>query len=619
MATNKNISVAELDFDAIKLNLKTFLQGQDAFKDYDFEGSGMAVLLDILAYNTHYNALYTNLAVNEAFLDSASKRSSVVSRAKEIGYIPYSATAPKAIITMTLSATLPNPPAILTLPAYSAFTTVVDGVSYSFYNAEDMMATLDGSSYTFNNITIMEGTPLTFKYIAAQGVAYIIPNANVDLATLQVRVQDSVSSGTFTTFTRNEEIITLTGTSPAYFVKEIENQFYELEFGNDIVGKALSNGNVVNLTYMTTNMDAANGARVFTYSGPALLTGATTPAITTLTPAYGGSNIETIDSIRYAAPRAYSAQNRAVTVDDYKAVITNKFTEAKSVNVWGGEDNVPPSYGKVYLSIKPKTTDILTDIQKQYILNDVLKTKKVVSITPEIVDPEYINLEVSTSVYYNPRLTTYSAADIQSLVIQTIKDYNDQYLNSFSGIFKFSNLSSKIDATEPSITSNITTVKLHREVQLSYNINSTYTVNLGNPIYFSGVPEQSILSTGFYIQGDTKTYYLEDLPTNTTTKTGVLRLFYYDLGAKSYVRNLGTIDYKTGAIIIAGLNITGIDQTYTSVFELVIKPQSNDVVSVRNQLVTIPDYNIFVTAIVDTLSIGDAAGGANYTFTSSRN
>jgi hypothetical protein len=463
----------------------------------------------------------------------------------------------------------------------------------------------------------MEGTPLTFKYIAADGVAYIIPNANVDLATLQVRVQDSVSSGTFTTFTRNEDIVTLTSTSPAYFVKEIENQFYELEFGNDVVGKALSNGNVVNLTYMTTNMDAANGARIFSYSGPSLLTGAATPAVTTLTPAFGGSTIESIDSIRYSAPRSYSAQNRAVTVDDYKAIILNKFTEAQSVNVWGGEDNVPPSYGKVYVSIKPKTTDILTDIQKQYILNDVLKTKKVVSITPEIVDPEYINLEVNTSVYYNPRLTAYSATDIQSMVVQIIKDYNNVYLNSFAGIFKFSNLSSKIDAAEQSITSNITTIKLHREVQVQYNINATYTVNLGNPIYYSGVPEESVLSTGFYIQGDTKVYYLEDLP--MSNKQGVLRLFYYSLGSKVYVRNLGSIDYATGTIVMAGLDITGIDQTYTSAFELQIKPQSNDVVSIRNQLVTIPDNNIHVNAVIDTLSVGDAAGGANYTFTSSRN
>jgi hypothetical protein len=364
-------------------------------------------------------------------------------------------------------------------------------------------------------------------------------------------------------------------------------------------------------------MDAANGARVFSYSGPQLLTGAASPAITTLTPAFGGSNIEAIDSIRYSAPRAYSAQNRAVTVDDYKAIILNKFTEAQTVNVWGGEDNVPPSYGKVYVSIKPKTTDILTDIQKQYILNDVLKTKKVVSITPEIVDPEYINLEVSTSVYYNPRLTAYSATDIQSMVVQIIKDYNNVYLNSFAGIFKFSNLSSKIDAAEQSITSNITTIKLHREVQLQYNINATYTINLGNPIYYSGVPEESVLSTGFYIQGDTKVYYLEDLP--MSNKQGVLRLFYYDLGSKAYVRNLGSIDYSTGTVVMAGLNITGIDQTYTSAFELQIKPQSNDVVSIRNQLVNIPDNNIHVNAVIDTLSVGDAAGGANYTFTSSRN
>ena len=205
------------------------------------------------------------------------------------------------------------------------------------------------------------------------------------------------------------------------------------------------------------------------------------------------------------------------------------------------------------------------------------------------------------------------------MVVQTIKDYGAQYLNSFSGVFKFSNLSSKIDATEPSITSNITTIKLHREVQLQYNTTATYTVYLGNPIYFSGVSEQSVLSTGFFIQGDTKTYYVEDLPTDSKNKIGVLRLFYYDLGSKVYVKNLGSIDYAAGTIVMAGLNVTGIDQTYVSAFEFIIKPQSNDVVSVRNQLVTIPDSNIFVNVVVDTLSLGDVAGGANYTFTSSRN
>ena len=354
---NKNITTAELDFDAIKSNIKTFLQGQDAFQDYDFEGAGLSVLMDILAYNTHYNALYTNLAVNESFIDSASKRSSVVSRAKEIGYVPHSATGATATVNIVVSGTTSSP-ATLTLPAYSSFSTTIDGKSYTFYTTEAIVTSLASAKYTFTGVNIKEGNPLTFKYTVADGVQYIIPNTDVDLSTLKVRVQDNATSSVFNTFINQEEIINLDSTSQVYFVKEIEGQLYELEFGNDTIGKALANGNVVNLTYMTTNRTAANGAKVFTYTGSTLLGG--TVAVTTTTPAVGGADIETIESIRYNAPRAYSSQNRAVTVEDYKSLIFRLYPEADTVNAWGGEDNVPASYGRVYLSIKPTSTTVLT-------------------------------------------------------------------------------------------------------------------------------------------------------------------------------------------------------------------------------------------------------------------
>ena len=531
MATNKNITTAELDFDAIKSNIKTFLKGQDAFKDYDFEGAGLSVLMDILAYNTHYNALYTNLAVNESFLDSASKRSSVVSRAKEIGYRPHSVTGAEATVNIVVSSTT-STPATLILPAYSTFTSTIDGVGYTFYTLESTEALLDGSTYTFTGIKIKEGNPLTFKYTVADGVQYIIPNINVDLSTLQVRVQDNIASSVFTTFTNNEDLLSLDENSEVYFIKEIEGELYELEFGNNTIGKALVTGNVVNLTYLVCNKGAANGARLFTYTGSTLLGG--TVAVTTTTPATGGADIETIESIRYNAPRAYSTQNRAVTVEDYKALVYKLYSEAQSVNVWGGENNIPPVYGKVFLSIKPVTTDVLTDTQKQYIISEILKQKNVVSITPEIVNPEYINLEVNTTAYYNSRLTAKSATELQTMVIATIKDYNTKNLESFSGVFRFSNLSSAIDATEDSIISNITTVKLHREIEVLYNTKSNYDVYLGNPIYNSGVPEQSITSTGFYIQGEAdKIMYIEDLPT-LGSNIGQLRMYYYNTGIKTY-------------------------------------------------------------------------------------
>ena len=615
MATNKNITVAELDFDAIKSNIKTFLKAQSTFADYDFEGAGLSVLLDILAYNTHYNALYTNLAVNESFLDSASKRSSIVSRAKEIGYVPHSATGATATVNIVVSGTTSSP-ATLTLPAYSSFSTTIDGSNYTFYNTEAIVTSLSGSTYTFTEVQIKEGTPLTFKYTSADGVQYILPNSNVDLSTLKVRVQDNASSSNFETFVNQEDIINLDGASQVYFIKEIEGQLYELEFGNDTIGKALMSGNVVNLTYMITNKTEGNGARLFTYTGSTLLGGVV--AITTTTPAVGGADIESIDSVRYNAPRSYASQNRAVTVEDYKSIIFRLYPEAKTVNAWGGEDNIPPSYGRIYLSIQPTSTAILTDGQKEYIIREILKQKNVVSITPVIVDPEYINLEINTSVYYNPRLTVKTETELKDLVINTIKAYNVENLESFTGIFRHSNLSSQIDATEDSIISNITTVKLHREIDVQYNANSTYTIYLGNPIYDSGVPEESIKSTGFYIAGNENIMYLEDLPTYGTL-VGVLRMYYYVGDIKTYYRTFGTIDYATGTITMPELEITGIDQTTSDIFELIIKPQSNDVVSIRNQLVNIPDSQINVSVILDKVSVGDPAGGANYQFTSSRN
>ena len=613
--TNRKIQTSDLDFDAIKANIKSYLEGQDTFRDYDFEGSSMSILLDILAYNTHYNALYTNLAVNESFLDSASKRSSVVSRAKEIGYIPHSATGAVAKVNIVVSNTT-STPASLTIPANQPFSATVDGSTYNFYNTEAAVATLSGSTYTFSDVEIKEGTPLEFKYTVADGVRYLIPNQDVDLSTVKVRVQENASSGTFETFVRQDELLDLDGTSKVFFVKEIEGELYELEFGNNTIGKELANGNVVTITYMTTNKTEANGARVFSYQGATLLGGNT--AVTTTLAATGGTNVEDIESIRYNAPRYYTAQNRAVTTEDYKATIYRAYPDAQTINVWGGEDNIPAQYGKVFLSIKPETTNALTAAQKDLIITEILKNKNVVSITPEIVDPEYINLEVTTTVYYNPNLTTRALSDIKDLVIQTIKDYNNDHLESFTGIFKYSNLSRNIDATEDSILSNITTIKLHREIDVRYNSNTTYEINLGNPIYHSGVPEQSVSSHGFMIAGYDQMMYLEDFP-NSDNQTGYLKMYYIENDIKNYIRNFGEIDYDTGYIKMNEIEITGIDTAASPAFELIIKPQSNDVASIRNQLVQIPDNNIFVNVIADKVAQGDQAGNSNYVFTSSRN
>lgn len=624
MANNK-IKTTDLGFDEIKANLKSFLQSQTALQDYDFEGAALSVILDVLAYNTHYNSLYTNLAVNESFLDSASKRSSVVSRAKEVGYIPHSATSSKAKVSLTITpSTSSAVSTTLTLPAYQQFTAIIDGIQYSFYNLEAQTAFLNTATnkFVFENVEIYEGNVLSFKYEAADGIRYIIPNTDVDLATLKVRVADTSTSTARTTFVRQENILNLNGSSAVFFVKEIEGELYELEFGNDIIGKALVPGNIVELTYLVTNKALGNGIRTFTYSGSTLISG--TVQVTTTSTASGGADIEEIESIRYNAPRSYASQNRVVTVDDYRTFIYSNFTDAEAVNVWGGESNVPPQFGRVFVSVKPRNATILTQAQKDNLLAK-LKDKNVVSITPVIVDPEYLNVRVDVSVYYNPRLTSLTANEIKTLVINTIKNYNTTNLNSFTGIFKHSNLSSLIDSAEPSIISNILTIKLSTGGAPAYDTLATYRVELGNPIYGSGVPEQSITTTGFYIAGRTEIMYMEDLPLDSTN--GLIRLYYFDENDnKVYYKTYGSketpaVNYKTGSIVVEGLTVTGLDLVTAegTLGQWIIKPQSNDVVSVRNQLVTIPEEKINVNLIVDTVAMGDSAGGSNYQFTSSRN
>jgi hypothetical protein len=604
---NKKITTTDLDFDQIKTNLKEFLSGQTEFQDYDFEGSGMAVMLDILAYNTHYNALYNNLAVNESFLDSASKRSSVVSLAKNLGYIPKSAASAKAVVDVIVRNTSTTPITI-TLPKYSQFNTQIDGTTYTFYNMGDVTTTISGGTYTFANLDLHQGTPLSFKYEVTSSSKFIIPNADVDLSTLSVRVQDSAGSAVFQSFTRADGIVSVTSTSNVYYVKEIEGQLYEIYFGDGTIGKKLENGNIVNLEYMVTDKEVCNGARLFSYQGSSLNGG--TVSVETRAVASGGSEPEDIETIRFNAPKLFAAQNRAVTIEDYKTLIETNFSNAASINVWGGEDHDVPTYGKVFITIKPKTSLKLSESEKG-IVKSLLKTKNVVSIVPEILDPEYTYIEVNTSIYYNPRLTNRTASQIQSLVIDTVKEYNNTDLELFDSIFRQSKLSRLIDQTEDSIISNVTTIKLHKEIAPAYNTISDYLINLVNPIYSEGVPEEAVLSTGFYIPDDDNVYYIDD------DGLGNLRMFYYVAATiKTVVKNnIGTVDYQKGLIKIPSLNIVGISE---SSFKIIIKPSSYDAISARQSLVSIPDNLITVNTIVDKISSGDSAGGTNHIFTSSR-
>ena len=611
---SKRIQVSELDFDQIKSNLKNFLKGQNQFTDYDFEGSGLSVLLDVLAYNTHYNALYTNLAVNEMFLDSASKRASVVSLAKTLGYTPSSVRSARAIVNMAVS----NPnqsPSTLTLPQYSPFSTVIGNLNYTFYTISEYTIIPVNGTYTFTNVELVEGSPLSFYYTVATGQQYIIPNQNADISTLKVRVQESSISDTFTTFTPATSLVQLASDSNVYFIKEIDGGLYELVFGDTIISAGLTNGNVVHLEYFVSGGEVANGAREFRYNGISLIGGS--PIVTTIDIGSGGVAIESIDSIKYNAPRLYAAQNRAVTPDDYKALIYAGYNYIQSVSVWGGEDNTPPVYGKTYICIKPYNANKLTQQQKSDILTTLLASRSVVSITPQIVDPDFLNIALEVTVYYNDRKTIRTASEIASIVTNTIFNYDNAKLQRFDGVFRFSELSRLIDTSEQAIVSNITTVLMRRKVAPRYNVSAEYTLNLINPVFSAGVPEDAISSTGFYIYGSEEIHYIED------DGVGNIRLYYNVVstsatGSTKFIVNptIGTIDYANGLFNVKNLNITGLADVD---WEITFKPQSNDIVSAYTQIAEIARDHLTVIAIPDKTANGDLRGGKNYTFTSSRN
>ena len=610
MATsNKKINVTTLDFDDIKKNLKTFLSGQSEFQDYDFEGSAMAVLLDVLAYNTHYNALYNNLAINEMFLDSARKRNSVVSLSKMLGYSPRSATCSQATITLTVSA--PSSGAtILTLPAYTPFNTTIDGKNYTFYTIGSVTVTSSTGIFVFQNLQITEGTPLTFNTTVGTNTRFIIPNSDIDLNTLTIRVQDSSTSSVYTTFSKSDTLVGINSTTKCYWVKEIDNALYEITFGDGNLGMQLDNGNIVHMNYFVSSLDAPNKARQFSYGGGTLISGAQI-SVTTVGAAANGASSEDIDSIRFNAPRMYASQNRCVTPDDYKAIVYSLFSDADSVTCWGGEDNNPPVYGKVYICIKPKGADKLTTTQKSALISSILQSRNVVSVIPMIVDPEYINIAVTTTVYYNEQATSKSASEIAGIVTNTVNAYNVNELDRFDGVFRFSKLSKLIDNSDPSITNNITTILLRRGVTVRYNTSAQYLFNLINPIWSSGQPEESFKSTGFYVLGSDEIHYLDD--------DGIqyVRLFRYGTNGIKIIVNptIGNIDYNKGVVDIKNLHITALADVD---LELSIRPLSNDVVSALTQIAHIPPEHLKVTAIPDPTASGDLRGGYNYTFTSSR-
>ena len=617
MATKLEIS--ELDFDGIKSNLKTFLSQQNEFTDYDFEGSGMSVLLDTLAYNTHYLAYNANMLANEMYLDSADLRSSVVSLAKQVGYTPTSCTSSTATIDVLVNSASG---ASLTMSRGTKFTTTVDGQSYSFVNNADVSITPTDGVYKFSNLKIHEGSYLNYKYTANTSdidQRFIIPNDSVDTTTLTVKVQESSSDSTTNTYALATGITGLDSTSKVYFLQEVEGGRFEVYFGDGVLGKVIADGNIVILDYINTNRDAPNGATSFTLSGT--VGGFSSATVTTISNASGGTGLESIASIKYNAPRDYTAQDRAVTAEDYKTLVKSLYANAQAVQVYGGEDAAVPDYGKVYISIKAKSGSNLTVATKESLVQS-LKSYAVASVTPVIIDPETTFITLVVNFKYNSGATTKDVTTLQTNVLTKVASYNNDTLEDFAGMFRYSKLTEAVNDADTSILSNITTVKMYKYITPTLSSALKYTLSFNNALYNPHSGHNStaggiVSSTGFKINDDDSLneHFLDD------DGAGILRVYYLSGTARVYTdATYGTIDYATGEAILTSANITSISNvdgaTSTQVRVFVI-PSSNDIVPVRNQVLSIDTSNSSITGEVDGIVSGSSQAGTSYTTSSS--
>ena len=616
MAVNeRRLNVTEFDFDDVKDNLKVFLKNQSEFKDYDFEGSGMSILLDVLAYNTHYLGFNANMLANEMFLDSASLRSSIVSHAKTLGYEVTSARAPNATINVSLTTSSSTK----TMPAGTAFTSTIDDVSYQFVTIADITSTNNGGVVSFDSTKIYEGTYVTTKYLVDTSdieQRYILGDSRADTTTLTVKVQNSASDSTTTTYTKVTDITQLSPTSTVYYLQEVDGGRFEIYFGDGIVSRSLSDGNIVILEYVVTNKTAANGASSF--SAPSTIDGVSDIGIVTVTNASGGAEPESLNSIKLQAPLDFASQGRAVTADDYAVYAKKLFPNTQAVSVFGGEDgsfdpstgvSSVPEYGKVFISIKSSTGLNLSDAQKSQLVSDFAKFK-VASVTPVIVDPETTFIILNVTFNYDSTSTTKEKTELETLVNTTIQNYTDTDLEDFNRPFRYSKLTGLIDQTDTAILSNITTVTLARFVTPITTTSTAYTLNFNNAFFNPHSGHSTIIaSTGFFIDNASTEYFFDD------DGQGNLRIYSLVAGVRTYFNSqAGTVDYENGIIKINSILITSVsnvDGSASTQFRLTVLPDSNDVIPVRNQLLEIDTVNTSVVGTVDQT----ATTGRGYTVT----
>ena len=616
MASNK-LNVSDFDFDNIKANLRTFLQSQSEFQDYNFEGSGFNILLDTLAYNTHYLGFNANMLANEMYLDSADIRKNIVSLAKMLGYTPSSVRSPMATIDLTINDATG---ASVSIPKGTSFNSTVDGTTYQFItNSATTISPLDGI-YKASDLKIYEGTHITFKYTVDTtdpDQRFVIPSNLVDTTTLGIKVQTSLSDTTTQTYVLANGLSQIGSTSKVFFLQEVEDGKFEVTFGDGIIGNALVDGNIIIMQYIVTNVDAANGASSFTATSS--ISGFSNLSIVVKSNASGGVTAESKESVRYNAPLQYSAQNRAVTTTDYETITKSIYPNAQSVSAWGGEDEETPVYGVVKIAIKAASGSTLTETTKSDIVTQ-LKKYNVASVRPEIIDPETTSILLTSSVKFNQRLTTKDAPTLKSNIITTLTNYNTNTLSTFDGVFRYSKITGLIDDTDTSIVSNITTLKIRKQFTPTLNSSSAYNVYFRNPLYnpHSGhrSTEGGILeSTGFKVNGSSSVFFLDD------DGIGNVRRYSLSGSVRVYANETqGTIDYTTGQITLNSLNVASIeniDGAVSTVIQLTVTPNSNDIIPVRNQIMEIDIAKSSIVVEADTFVGGSSDAGVGYTTNSS--
>ena len=601
-----NLTLSDLDFDLIKTNLKVFLReyrdknNAPIFTDFDFEGSNWSILLDVLAYNTHMNAYLANMILNEMFLDSAVKRASAVSLAKHLGYTPLSTRSARATITFNVN----NPtgsPNFLTLEKYTPFTTIINGTTYTFINLNPITIQPNNGVYTFENIEIVEGLPLEYVFrvnVPGPGEKYVIPNNDVDTTTIKVNVQKSFSDTTLTSFNQSVDITQISSESEVYFLEENALENYELYFGDGVIGKKLDSGNLIRVQYLLSSGDLCNVVNTIdqTFDCAVNISGGTIENIITVENSHGGAAKEDITSIKFNASRFVTANDRAVTAEDYKALVQAYYPLAESVATWGGEEANPPEYGTVFISLKPYEGYTISNNVKNEIQNNILKNKKTVTIRTTFVDPEYFYVNISVNVKYNSKTINISPTDLKNSVIQIITQYFSTDLQKFDKDFVFSKLSKNIDNINNSIIGNLMVVKLQKRIEPILNTDISYTNN--NNIKFNNkIVPGSLHTTRFIIfnSGIATPARIFDIPNDSPPNyngTGKLVLKNPDTGV-TINDNYGNVNYGTGTVSITVLNVYAYPQDTNDIrMTFDVQDSSLDIEVNKNEILVLDDSTI---------------------------